>query len=527
MRILAVLLMSAVGCLTVAASAQDFSKYSKEALREFIWEEAVAEKKRLVQMRDGVGLSTNIYYPKNVTQSLPAILWRTPYNFNELSLEQLRNIARAVSKGYVYILQNERGRYFSEGDFEALLGRPRTDGYDMLTWIADQEWSNGKVGTLGCSSSAEWQLALAAMDHPAHAAMVPMGAGSGIGRVGQFYSQGNLYRGGAMRDVYTAYLYELDNPLRALVPTGLSQKTRAHIGEYNDLEVRKKEVDWAKHIWDLPLKKILSNLGEPKGLFENFIEKKPNDPAWYEGGLFHDNETWGVPSLWFNSWYDLSISPNIALYNHAKKTAVDNTVRDNQYLVIAPTPHCDFDLLGPDTIVGERYMGDTSFEVDAMVMAWFDRWLKDDVTAFGTEVPTVQYYNMGKNKWQAGDSFPPQNQQSVRLYLHSNGKANSLYGDGKLSAERPIGSQPSDHYVYDPMNPVQTIGGGECCNGGLVEPGAMDQRLIEARHDVLVYTSEPLENPLEVTGFIDAVLYVSSDVLDTDFTLKLVDVAPD
>lgn len=134
---------------------------------------------------------------------------------------------------------------------------------------------------------------------------------------------------------------------------------------------------------------------------------------------------------------------------------------------------------------------------------------------------------MGANRWQSDGQWPPKAAKPVKMYLRSGGGANSMYGDGRLSLEAPVTDEPKDSYRYDPANPVQTIGGGDCCNGGLVVAGAFDQRQIESRHDVLVYTSEPLEAPMEVSGFVEAVLNVSSSAPDTDFALKLVDVAPD
>ena len=185
-----------------AAVAQDYRQWDEDKLREELGRIADATRKINVAMRDGVHLSTDVYLPKDSHDALPTVFWRTPYNFNTLSSDELLPQAvEAVSHGYAFVIQNERGRYFSEGEFK-ILGNPRTDGYDALSWIAEQEWSNGRVGTIGCSSSAEWQLALAAMDHPAHAAMVPMDSGAGIGRVGEFHEQGNWYRGGAQRTLY-------------------------------------------------------------------------------------------------------------------------------------------------------------------------------------------------------------------------------------------------------------------------------------------------------------------------------------
>lgn len=518
-------------CARIApAFAQDYSKWDDEALRTELERLAMVQEKVLVPMRDKIGLATNVYIPKDAEgeaqENVPTVFWRTPYNFNTMSGVRLRYTVEALSRGYAFVLQDERGRYYSEGKFE-ILGHPRTDGYDTLAWIEDQKWSNGKVGTLGCSSSAEWQLALAAQDHPAHAAMVPMASGAGIGRVGDFLEQGNWYTGGVPRTLFFVWLYNVDNPLRAQIPAGLDQKTRAHIGTYNDLAVNKPDVDWKTHIYSLPMSELLSSLGEPEATFEDFIKRQPNDKGWFEGGLYHDNESWGVPALWFNSWYDVSIGPNMALFNHVRAKGADQNVRDNQYAVIGPNVHCRFLGLGPDTTVGAREMGDTSFDTMGTIFAWFDRWLKGDKDAFAKDTPHVRYFAMGDNEWKSADQWPPKKAEMQRLYLHSAGKANSLYGDGVLSMEKPGADQPADSFVYDPMNPVQTIGGGDCCNGGLVVPGPYDQRVIEARHDVLVYTSAPLEEAMEVSGFVDAVLHVSSDAKDTDFAVKLVDIEPD
>ena len=521
----AITLLAMVG-FVVPTFGQSYKMYSEEALKGELARTAIIESAVPAPMRDGVSLSTDIYRPKNSKSPLPTIFWRTPYNEHKLQGMTLRYAVEAVQRGYAFIVQNERGRYFSEGKFE-LLGYPQTDGYDALTWIASRPWSNGKVGTLGCSSSAEWQLALAAQNHPAHAAMVPMSAGAGIGKVGRFQEQGNWYTGGVPRSLFFAWLYTVDNPLRAQIPSGLDTAVRARVAEYNDLAARKPPVDWKKHIWHLPVDTMLSDLGEPPATFESFIQRSPADPAWRQGGLYHDDMPWGVPALWFNGWYDVSIGPNLEVFNHARTAQTNREASAHQYVVIAPTTHCGYDKLGPDAIVGDREMGDTTFDVDGVIFAWFDRWLNGNVAAFPDSTPHVRYFTMGENRWKSDGEWPPKQSKTVRMYLLSNGRANSLYGDGKLSLRPPGANEPSDRYVYDPMNPVQTIGGGDCCNGGTVIPGPFDQRLVESREDVLVYTSDPLLEPMEVTGDVEVVLRVSSDAKDTDFAVKLVDVAPD
>ena len=508
------------------ACAQDLSRYSEEGLQKELASIAESQTAVLVPMRDGIGLSTNIYRPRNASGDVPTILLKTPYNEHNPRGGTMRYAIEAVRHGYAFIVQNERGRYFSQGKYE-ILGYPQTDGYDTLSWIADQSWSNGKVGTLGCSSSAEWQLALAGMNHPAHAAMVPMASGAGIGKVGRFWEQGNFYTGGVPRTLFGVWMYGVDNPLRAQLPADLSGAMRARVAGYNDLDTDKPEVNWKKHIWHLPYADLLSSLGEPPATFETLIARGPGDKAWTTGGLYDDSMGWGVPALWFNSWYDVSIGPNMELFNHARSVNSDREASANQFVVVGPNPHCQFARLGKDYKVGDREMGDASFPVDEQTFAFFDRWLKDKPAAFPASTPHVRYVTMGLNKWQSDAQWPPKAAKPVRMYLHSGGDANSMFGDGVLSFEAPAGEEPIDTYRYDPANPVQTIGGGDCCNGGLVIAGAYDQRPISARDDVLVYTSEPLDEPLEVTGFVDAVLKVSSSARDTDFAVKLVDVAPD
>ena len=528
------LLWLVLACLPTLALADpppptdspDYWKLPEDSLKQELQETATEERAVLVPMRDGVGLATNVFRPKDAKGPLPTILWKTPYNELGIRGASLRYAVAAVRRGYTFIVQNERGRYFSEGKYQ-ILGHPQTDGYDALSWIAKQPWSNGKVGTLGCSSSAEWQLALAAQNHPAHAAMVPMASGAGIGKVGRFQEQGNWYTGGVPRSLFFVWLYDVDNPLRAQLPAALDPKLRARIAQYNDLDAKKPDVVWSKQIRHLPVDTMLSDLGEPPGTFEELIKRTPTDAGWRAGGLYHDDMGWGVPALWFNSWYDVSIGPNLELFNHARSVNSDPEASANQYTVIAPVAHCQYGKLSSDTVVGERSMGDTRFDVDGVTFAWFDRWLKGAKNAFATSTPHVRYFTMGANTWQSSAQWPPKEAQTVRMYLRSGGGANSLYGDGRLELTPPPANEKPDLYTYDPLNPVQTLGGGDCCNGGIVLPGAVDQRVIESRADVLVYSTEPLTAPMEVTGFVDTVLKVSSNAKDTDFAVKLVDVAPD
>ncbi|MCX2743093.1 CocE/NonD family hydrolase [Mangrovivirga sp. M17] len=491
---------------------------------------AIIDQKVMMPMRDGVRLATDIYRPKT-DKPVPIIFSRTPYNFNtyrdgKLSTRTLQRAYEAVKRGYAYVVQNERGRFFSEGEWD-ILGTPLTDGYDAFSWLADQEWSNGKIGTLGCSSTAEWQMAVAALDHPSHAAMVPQGYGAGVGRVGEFYEQGNWYRGGAEQMLFFAWLYHTQHDAMApKLPENISQEDLQRIQRFYDMAPEYPSVDWSEGLKHLPIQDIIKNVNGPIGVFEEMVRRKPNDPEWYKGGLYHDDMGFGVPSFWFASWYDVSISPNLALFNHVRNNIEDKEVAENQYLVIAPTLHCAYKRATENTVVGERSVGDARLNYDELVYSWFDVWLKGESKQFLDTLPRVRYYTMGVNQWNTAEEWPPEPAKMTTLFLSSNGNANSLYGDGRLLESAPSKDHP-DTYTYDPMNPVPSYGGNVCCTGNAVKGGAFDQQVMETRNDILVYTTPALEKGVEISGFIESSLYLSSDVKDTDLTIKIIDVYPD
>jgi putative CocE/NonD family hydrolase len=509
---------------TLTASAQEDVLKKLQAI-------AVVDQKVMMPMRDGVRLATDIFRPKT-DKPVPVIFSRTPYNFNSWGNGEPRNgtyqqALDAVSHGYAYVVQNERGRFFSEGEWD-ILGTPVTDGYDAFSWLTKQAWCNGKIGTLGCSSTAEWQMAVAALDHPSHAAMVPQGFGAGVGKVGEFWEQGNWYRGGAQQMLFTAWLYGTQNDaIRPQFPKNATQEELVRASRYFDLATEMPPVDWSKGLRHLPVQDIIKNVNGQKGVYDKMIVRKPNDPDWFKGGLYHDNMPFGVPSFWFVSWYDVSSAPNLALYNHVRKNATDPQVRDNQYLVIAPTLHCAYKRATENTIVGERSMGDARLNYDEQIYAWFDLWLKGDANDFTKKTPKVQYFTMGSNKWQSSDTWPPANVEMTTYYLTSGGKANSLYGDGKLTLAAPAKEAKPDIFAYDPMFPVPSYGGNVCCTGTAVQGGSFDQHQMETRHDILVYTTDSFKDGAELSGPIETTLYVGSDAKDTDFTVKLIDVYPD
>ena len=491
---------------------------------------AIIDSKVMMPMRDGIRLATDIYRPK-AEGTYPIIFSRTPYNFNtwvdgERRLREAKRAYEYVKKGYAYVVQNERGRFFSEGEWD-ILGVPLTDGYDAFEWMKNQSWSNGKIGTLGCSSTAEWQMAVSALDHPSHAAMVPQGFGAGVGKVSDIHEQGNWYRGGVEQMLFFSWLYGVEqDKFKPRIPEGASQEDLIRISRFYDLAPENPPVDMSEALSHLPIQDILKNINGKHEIFDKMIRRKPNDQEWYKGGLYHDTMEIGTPSFWFTSWYDVSITPNLALFNHVRQNSKEAFIRDNQYLVIAPTLHCAYTRASENTVVGERNIGDARLNYDEQITKWFDLWLKEKSNDFKETTPRVQYYSMGSNQWQSAETWPPEDTQMNTFYLNSEGSANSRFGDGKLTKDKAK-QDHADQFTYDPMAPVPSYGGNVCCTGNAIKGGAFDQKEMEARNDILVYSTDVLKKDTEVSGFIESTLYVSSDVKDTDFTIKLIDVHPD
>ncbi|HEY6384791.1 MAG TPA: CocE/NonD family hydrolase [Candidatus Acidoferrum sp.] len=499
---------------------------------------AIIERKVMIPMRDGVRLATDIYRPKNASGPVPIIWVRTPYNFNFWDVRNglpadMKAALTAVKRGYAYVVQNERGHFFSEGNYD-ILGAPRTDGTDMLDWLKAQSWTNGRVGTTGCSSTAEYQMGIAAMGHPAYAAMNIQSFGAGVGRVGPYYEQGNWYRGGAVQMLFIAWLAGEQNQVRPMFPANTSREDLILASKLFDLAQQPPPVDWSKALWHLPEQDILKAVDAPHGIYADampvptggrMIQRTPNDPAWYKGGLYNDDMPLNLPGLWFMTWYDVSMGPNLELYNHVRKTAKPE-IADEQWVIIAPVGHCAYTRATEDTIVGERSMGDARLDYQEITYSFFDRFLKGEKSSKIDSMSKVTYFTMGMNKWQTSESWPPAGAQTMTLYLSSAGRANSLTGDGAL-VKSALATDKPDSFTYDPMNPVPSYGGNVCCTGTAVQAGAFDQRKMEARNDILVYTSEPFEEGTELSGPITPTLYVSSDAKDTDFTVKVLDVYPD
>jgi predicted acyl esterase len=542
LAVLAATVLSVIPTAPVAAQPgrqlSDSDREQRWAVENELASLAIIERKLMIPMRDGIRIAADVYRPKDASKRYPAIWMRTPYNFNFWDVangvpRDMTAALTAVKHGYVWIDMQERGQFFSEGEWD-VLGAPLTDAEDEVAWVTRQSWSNGKVGTTGCSSTAEWQLGAVARDIPGFAAFNPQGFGCGVGRVGPFYEQGNWYRGGVFMLYNVEWFYGNQKPQRPTFPPETSQEDLVRLSKAWDLSARMPRVDWSKAYWTLPVQDILRQVGGPKGVFADpmpvatggrMIQRTPNDPAWYRGALFHDDKRINVPGLWFMSYYDIAIAANLEMYNFVRRTAKGDVARQ-QWAIIAPVGHCGFTRATEQTIVGEREVGDARFNYQDVMYGFFDRFLKGEPSAVLDALPKVTYYTMGLNKWQHSDTWPPAGVEPATFYLGSGGSANTLNGDGTLSTTPPAVDVP-DRFTYDPMDPVPTRGGYRSTgNAGGVD-GSYDQRKVEERPDVLVYTSAPFTEGLEVTGPMTPTLYVSSDAKDTDFTVKIIDVFPD
>lgn len=486
------------------------------------------ERSVAVPMRDGVRLSTDLYWPVGAGEKLPVVLARTPYNKNAYHGRTGSFPYIFAGQGFLVAVQDVRGRFESEGEF-VVQGGDQEDGYDAVEWIAAQPWSNRRVGTFGCSYVGDTQIMMARARPPHLAAQIPQAAGSSVGPIGGRYHTFGTYFGGAW-ELAAAAGWFWGNGTRHFYrpPPHMSREQWLEAVPFYSPDRKLPELDLAKWIWHLPTRDLLRAAGAPASDYEDLIALSPADPWWDQFGYVRDGDRFNVPALHINSWYDFGAQDTFVEFNAYRAGAETDQARENQFVIISPTTHCRSEAVSAKTVVGQVDVGDAQFDYWGTYVRWYERWLKD-VDNGVTRMPKVQIYVMGRNAWRAESEWPLARTRWMPYYLHSSGRANSRNGDGSLSAIPPKG-EPADQFTYDPAAPVWTVGGSvcaACARGRQVFDGPADQRDVEMRNDVLVYTSAPLPEGLEVTGPLQVVLYVSSDARDTDVTAKLVDVHPD
>ncbi len=432
-----------------------------------------------VPMRDGVRLSANVFLPANRGR-VPVILERTPYGKSDDPSSLYRDFVR---RGYAVVAQDVRGRYKSEGVFRPL-HQEGPDGYDTLTWIARQPWCDGKIGMIGGSyrGIAQWKVAV--LNHPNLKAMFPVVSGWDD-YTDRFYSAG-----GAMK---------LGGRLEWMA---------------ENLKIPGFRPDFAKFILHIPLRSAdVAATGARSEMWQEAIEHPERDAFWRSMSVQERIRDVRVPVFSVGGWYDNYAESDLEAF-----AALQRTGRSR--ILIGAWAH-NMIYRFADADFGQ----DWQIPIRALQFDWFDRWLMGKKNT-GAAQPPAKVFVMGANRWREDASWPPPGARPKAFYLSSGGHAQTLDGDGALIEEGSPRTR-ADHFAYDPRDPVPTRGGAVCCNPRVFPWGPMDQRPVERRPDVLVYTSEPMESDLEVVGPVTAVLYVSTSAPDTDFTAKLVDVFPD
>jgi putative CocE/NonD family hydrolase len=474
-------------------------------------QQVILEKNVPCKMRDGVTLYADVYRP-NVEGKFPVLLTRLPYN-KDLPFYSHRYLDtnRLVQNGYMVIVQDVRGRYNSEGDFYPFVHEAE-DGYDTVEWAATLPYSNGKVGMFGLSYYGFTQL-LAATERPPHLkAIVPAmtltdwqkDSVEKDGKYNLSSSQTWALESVAPDEIKRKY----QDPLT------YENKIKKMAGYYNEIE------EWFKYMpaseWP-PLKE----LGVAEFFFD-FIQNRLSEEQYKKVSISEKFDQIQVPAYHIAGWYDNFLQATIRNFSELSKK--ENPTM--QKLIIGPWAHGIF-----QSTLGDRHFGlhasqdwiDYETDLTGLHIRWFNYWLKDERAEFNTEAP-IKLFVMGINEWRNEHEWPLARTVYTPYYLHSEGKANTRFGDGKLGAQLPNQEQ-ADTFMYDPTKPVPTNGGGTLVARTI--PGPIDQRQIEERKDVLVYTSEPLTDSLEVTGPVKVKLWVKTDVVDTDFTAKLIDVTPE
>lgn len=462
-----------------------------------------------IRMRDGTTTRADVYRPEKVGK-YPVLLQRTPYDktFTAFAYLGLRPF-RAVDRGYAVVIQDVRGRWASEGEFDPLRNE-MNDGYDTVKWCSSQPWSSGKVGMYGASYVGAVQWLAAASGVPSLKAIAPFVTAS------NYYNEW-YYRNGALQLSFVeAWCFD------SFAATELLRRGR------------KKEAEKILEVADaldelvfnyIPVKK-LPYLKGSSDFFYDWISHPSQDAYWEKINLERYHARINIPALNIGGWYDIFQQGTINNYLGMKKRGRTKLSRQ-QKLVMGPWMHWG---RAPwmNKLVGELDFGHHAswegVDMEGYVLRWYDHWLKGEENGVEKERP-VRIFVMGENVWRDEKEWPLARTRYRRYFMRGGGSANSVEGDGRLS-EKPPNDEPSDRFVYDPMNPVPTKGGLLCCNHTFNPGGPYDQSEIESRMDVLVYSTPRLERNTEVTGPVVVKLFASSMAVDTDFTAKLVDVWP-
>ena len=462
--------------------------------------ELVVERDVAMKTRDGITLKADIYRPAG-DGKFPVLLQRTPYHKSG-AVEFGR---KGALRGYLVVIQDVRGRYSSEGEWYPFKHESE-DGFDAVEWAASLPNSNGKVGMFGGSYVGATQM-LTAIAHPPHlAGICPVVTASN-------YHENWTYQGGAFEqwfnESWTSGLAQdtLDRSLHDSTNARVTGNTLP-LNQYSlfNLKMDTSKPDTTRKL---------------APYFLDWLAHPSYDSYWKPWSIEDQYSSIQVPALTIAAWYDIFQGGSIKNYVGLKAHAGTEDARKNQRLLVIIGGHA-----GDGRKIGDIDFGleAEKFNQDEVTLDWYDFLFMGKINHFATEKP-VRIFVMGENKWRDEDSWPLLRAKEVLYFLHSGGKANSDKGDGTLSYST-ANKEAADSYVYDPMKPVPTVGGPLCCDRPHLAPGPKDQRSVESRADVLVYSTPVLDNDMEVTGPVTLYLYASSTATDTDFTGKLIDVWP-
>jgi putative CocE/NonD family hydrolase len=450
-----------------------------------------------VLMRDGIHLAADIYRPAGPGK-FPCLMMLSPY-----WKQRPADVDSAVyyaKKGYAVTLLDSRGRHDSEGVWVPYIHEPQ-DGFDAQQWLGQQPWSNGKIGTFGSSYVGFTQVMPAVFRSPYLKAMVPA--------ANQQTNFGFLYNDGVMQlnAVFTFGLFCSGRTQQYRTGSGIETNP---LFNYDEIFRRLPLITALDDIADLPHVKA-------------WIEHNTYDDYWKSYGIKEKYGEIDVPAYFISGWYDNLVHEVFRNFKGFTEHARSERARNGTKILIGPWTHALASTNPADHAGWAVDFGHAgAVNLLDLHLRWYDFWLKEQQNGIDREAP-VRIFVMGANQWRQEKEWPLARTRYMKYFLASGGKANSLYGDGALSASISDPKQ-SDSFTFDPADPVPTLGGQISTHVDL--RGPRDRRPVERRDDVLVYTSEPLTKDLEVTGPIVVKLYAASSAVDTDFTGTLTDVSP-
>ncbi|MDD1717467.1 MAG: CocE/NonD family hydrolase, partial [Methanoregulaceae archaeon] len=455
-------------------------------------------------MRDGTTLYADIWRPEG-RGPWPVLLIRQPYDKAHAETFTYAHPSWYARHGYIVVSQDVRGRWSSEGEFYPFRHEAE-DGYDTVEWAAGLSASNGRVGMYGFSYGGFTQLAAATVSPPHLTCIVPALVGS------QMY-EGWAYNGGA-----NALAFNLSWTLYLAADTA-RRKGLAVLREQIEGALRTAQ---SGCFWQLPMDELpLPGLRNIAPYFFDWLAHPSYDEYWRQWSIDEHYDRIGVPGLHIGGWYDIFRDGVIRNFLGISAHGATDLARKGQKLVVGPWFHAPW----TRTFGSADFGSEAGNPVDDLQLRWFDYWLSGVKNGVMDE-PPVRAFVMGENRWRWCETWPPASVRPEPVYLHSGGRANSFTGDGFLDTRPPEDELP-DVFVYDPNAPTPSAGGQSCCLPDIVPMGPRDQRNVEISNQVLVYTTKKLGQPLTIAGPVAVELFASSSAPDTDFTAKLVDVAPE